>query len=195
MKFHWLPAVIAGAALSQVGASPIRVVIAASSSEVATGQGPRFGHALADSPAAKWNIQPTNLVHTQGRPRPCAGKLIKEKAIEISNAFRHALGLPIIESATPEPGNRVHGGMVHIMPFAPTFITPANAGVQDDRHPLVIKLQDGHVRHNHRHHNHGHRLHEWGSSFGTRIHQALMALGPWEGGAVAFVLGEWFTSF
>lgn len=198
MRFPLLAAVVACATLTQVGASPLRVVVVTSShQELPSAQNFRFGHALADSPVAKLNLpkQPTTFISAQPTGRLPCGKRIKDKAIQISNAFRHALGLPTIETAHPQPGDHVHGGMVHIMPFIgtpPMFVKPTpgdmkhtqnnvwTAGGQpvDQPRPLYIPHPRPH-----------HHIHRWGNTFSMRIHDALMALGPWEGRAVAFVLG------
>ncbi|KXN85846.1 hypothetical protein AN958_10790 [Leucoagaricus sp. SymC.cos] len=195
MKFSLLAAVVAGATLAQVGASPLRVVVVSSSiQEMPNVQHLRYGHALADSPVAKLSVGPQPPVHVPaqfGGRRPC-GKRIKDKAIQISNAFRHALGLPPILTST-KPGEDVHGGMVHISPFigtpGPTFIKPNEYhinGVQQNTQEDKPYLHP----HPHRHfHHHAQHIRKWGNTFMMRIHNALMALGPWEGRAVAFVLG------
>jgi len=195
MKFQLLAAIITGATLTQVGASPLRVVVVSSQKESPAVQNLRFGHALADSPVAKLTFPHAHTNLANARPagrRPC-GKRIKDKAIEISNAFRHALGLPAVETAHPKPGDQVHGGMVHILPFIgtpPTFV-PVKDNAKGEHPSLVVKVNEGHpIKHPHHHfHHHAHKIHEWGSTFWMRIHNALMALGPWEGRAVAFVLG------
>jgi len=91
--------------------------------------------------------------------------------MELSNAFRQAVGLPLIayhHKGAMEGPHHAHGHHVH-----------------------------AHEHHHHRHHGkhhhgrmgaHGHKvLNE--EPFFPRLHFALMALGPWEGRAVAFVLG------
>ena len=54
----------------------------------------------------------------------------------------------------------------------------------------VSEVQDGEGHHPHPHHHH--RIHRFRRphSFAGRLSSALMTLGPWEGRAVAFVLGE-----
>jgi len=188
MKLHLLAAIVAGATLTQVGATPLRVVVVTSHQELPATPNFRFGHALADSPVAKLSLpvnQRTRLTKPQAGRRPC-GQRIKEKAIEISNSFRLALGLPLIESGHPQPGDHIHGGMVHIMPFVgtpPMIIKPA-----EGKH-TVVKNHGHHVGNGHSYRFRAHKFREWGNSFSMRIHNALMALGPWEGRAVAFVLG------
>jgi hypothetical protein len=191
MKLNLLAAAVVGAAIAQVTASPLRVVVVSTSQDISGARNLRFGHALADSPAAKATFNGKIVDVKSAGPfhrRPC-GERMKEKALEISNTFRHALGLPLIEAAHVKPGEHVHGGVVQILPFiggSPKFIespTPFHGNLEifptatDIHQPIYI------------HHHHGHRQHRWTSTFGMRIHNALMALGPWEGRAVAFVLG------
>ena len=59
--------------------------------------------------------------------------------------------------------------------------------------PRESQSQDGTMAmappvHHHMHHGHFRHMHHRGS-FIRRIHRALMSLGPWEGRAIAFVLG------
>jgi len=96
---------------------------------------------------------------------------MRAKAIAISNAFRKVLGLPLIEAhARPhvDGEKEAHGGIVRIMP-SPFIDTPVEEG----------EMQKAH--------HHQHKQHK--DSFMRRIHHALMSLGPWEGRAVAFVIG------
>lgn len=194
MKFSILPLLIAGAGIGKqqyrylntnfslrtptaqhVSASPIRVVVTEISSI-------RLGHAAADVNGNS-NIAhfPPAIVGNQvddaGRHkkhRLCRGGM-RAKAIAISNAFRKALGLPLIETHAPVGGeHEVHNGLVRVMPMS--FIgTPA-----DDQG----EMPQGH----HHIHHHQHKHHK--GSFMRRIHRALMSLGPWEGRAVAFVIGK-----
>jgi hypothetical protein len=127
----------------------------------------------------------------------------REKAVEMSNAFRQALGMPLIET---EGANRpTEDKMYKIMPFIgtpPTFVEVEGSRngqiegktrggdairilpVSEMPHPHPHPHHHHHHEHPHAHHHHfGHR------GFVKRLEQALLALGPWEGRAVAFVLG------
>jgi len=126
---------------------------------------------------------------------PCRAHRISQKAVEISNLFREALGLPLIKSdGHPSLGD----GKVKILPFIGTpsgFITVDGKNTEGaiefvsvdaphDRHPP----HHGHHGHGRHHHHKGH--HHFGKgSFINRIHYSIMNLGRWEGRAVAFVLG------
>jgi len=209
MRLSILPVLIAGAGIvSQVSAEPIRVV---ESSNI------RFGHALAnanvngndDSDNIVRLVRPTVVMTTtteiKGKGRHFCGASLREKALRMSNAFRHALGLPVIEKGDhdafkgevpniPAPIT----GEVRIlpMPFIGAPITPS-ANPSDEKHSDDIKdgimPVDGEPHHRHRHHHHHHHPHDMGhkkaGTFLRRVHRAIMALGRWEGRAVAFVLG------
>ncbi|RDB16834.1 hypothetical protein Hypma_002353 [Hypsizygus marmoreus] len=208
MKFSLLTALVAGAALVEVGASPIRVMVVTSSAptEVDVFGHPvpynkgnmRFGHAV---PYNNGNPNVATLVKSVGadgkvRHRTgCRGARLRQKAIEISNTFRQALGLPLIEtgsasaSVSSRPSHDEH--TVHILPFVgtpPTFVeTKKEDGklTEPPRYVAHAHPHPHHIVHN------GGRLtkHLERAPFLKRIHFALMALGPWEGRAVAFVLG------
>jgi len=176
MKFAFLP-LLAACAFGLAVASPIRVVVVSSSvsssNQDVTRPNVRLGHAAASANA--------NIVTPSG---PCPGKLMRDKAISISNAFRKALGFPLIEtepsSSSVNPKGYDHSGIVHIrpLPFIGTPIMPDD----EERHVAYPHPHHAHhVKHHHHHHNN--------ASFLWRVHHALMALGPWEGRAVAFVLG------
>jgi len=181
MKFAFLPLLAAGA-LGLAIASPIRVVVVTSSvssnSHDATPPNVRLGHAAASAAVA--NADNANII----TPSPCPGKLMRDKAISISNAFRKALGLPLIETqpspSSVNPKGYDHSGIVHIkpLPFIGTPVMPDD----EERHVAYP-----HHAHHMKHHNHHHHRNK--ASFLWRVHHALMALGPWEGRAVAFVLG------
>ncbi|KAF5346764.1 hypothetical protein D9756_010438 [Leucocoprinus leucothites] len=201
MRIPLLAAVVAGATLTQVGASPLRVVVVSSNhQELPAVQNLRFGYPLADSHVAKisnHNQPPPFINLTQAGRRPCS-KRIKDKAIQISNAFRHALGLPPIETAHAHPGDNVHGGMIQILPFigTPPAFVEARPFTAPPPHAKGFQLKIPELRPQnrleHKHHRPCHRIHQfhqWGNTFMMRVHSALMALGPWEGRAVAFVLG------
>lgn len=102
----------------------------------------------------------------------------------LSNKFRAAFGLPLIEpvelqpvAATPMPP--VRNGEVRILPMSSTL--------RNTEPVTPIFRYEGH------HHDHDRMMrehHQRRGSFLHRVHRALMTLGPWEGRAVAFVLGE-----
>lgn len=169
-----------------VVASPLRVVVFTNNHpELPAVQNLRFGHALSNSHVAKISThsQPPLIGLQRSSRRPC-GKHIKDKMIQFSNAVRHAFGLPPIETKV-RSGDNVHGGMVHILPFVGTPLNFIEA--EESLEPV----KSSHIKIKSHHHYHGYRFHHWkGNTFAMRIHNALMSLGPWEGRAVAFVLGE-----
>ena len=120
---------------------------------------------------------------------PCGGgrdrfhNCVKAKTLEIINIFRAAFGLPLKEPAF----HHDHHGKYH-----------HKHGKHHDDH-------DHHRHGEHPHHkapegndgaplfveaapHHGKSEHQ-APCFGMRLHRALMSLGPWEGRAMAFVLG------
>ncbi|KAG6886880.1 hypothetical protein C0992_001800 [Termitomyces sp. T32_za158] len=120
----------------------------------------------------------------------CRGSRFRQKAIEISNSIRKAFGFTLIED---QPGSavvappHVEEGHVRILPFIGTpnsFVDVKQSTEDQDR-----KLYIGHPHHHHK----GHRMAFWQhlakKPFMHRLHVALVTLGPWEGRAVAFVLG------
>jgi hypothetical protein len=126
---------------------------------------------------------------------PCGRNRFRQKAVDISNLFREALGLPLIKS-----GNH-HGledGAVRILPFigTPNIFAPVH-GKDADGAIKFISIETTHDGHHHgynahgRHHHHKGQHHHLGKgSFINRIHYSIMNLGRWEGRAVAFVLGK-----
>ncbi|OAX36219.1 hypothetical protein K503DRAFT_850990 [Rhizopogon vinicolor AM-OR11-026] len=214
MRLSILPVLIAGAGIvSQVSAEPIRVIESSNANANI-----RFGHALAnanvngndDSDNVVHLVRPTVVMTTtteiKGKGRHFCGASLKEKALRMSNAFRHALGLPVIEMGDhdafkgevpniPAPIT----GEVRIlpMPFIGAPITPST-DPSEENHSGDIKdgvrviSIDGEPRHRHHHHHHHHphdMKHKKAGTFFRRVHRAIMALGRWEGRAVAFVLG------
>jgi hypothetical protein len=151
----------------------------------------------------------------QHRKGPCMKSLFRQKAIEAQNAFRKAFGLPLIE---PNPGHHsgpafIHGGVIQIVPpkgsnnGGATFVsvkggdnvngwwgtTKGGERVQLEKAPAIPEFRVGippRRPHPH-HHHHAHMAHHGhgGPPFMVRLESALMALGPWEGRAVAFVIG------
>ena len=163
--------------VAQVLAAPL-VVVTPNTPSVNT----RLGHAVA----AKTEF----MTRKKG---PCRANRFREKAVDISNVFREALGLPLIK-----PGGH-DDGKVRILPFIGTPTTFASVNGKDMEGGIKVISID---RPPHGHHPHGRHPHPKGhhhhhhlgrGSFINRIHYSLMNLGRWEGRAVAFVLGKIFT--
>jgi len=187
MKLSILPLLTIGAGLL-VSASPMRVVVVSSIEESTN---VRVGPNASGSVAHLVRPQSSNKKLTNHRG-PCRSRF-REKSLEISNAFRKALGLPLIETI-PKAEGPVSDGMVHILPFmgTPPVAVEVNENGTEGRTQGGdrVKIISAPVRYPHRHHRYGmHRGPGADSSFLNRLHFALMALGPWEGRAVAFVLG------
>ena len=128
---------------------------------------------------------PDHIVRPQVLPimrRPCGGhpSRFKQKAVELSNFFRQALGLPLIAGG----GSGHDSGKVVILPFV---------GTPGSRMEIPPNFSDiPHPHPHHRHHSHRpHPHHRLGQgSFISRVNYSLMNLGRWEGRVVAFVLGK-----
>lgn len=200
-------------AVCQVSAGPVRVAESPSNANANI----RFGHALAnanvngndDSDNVVRLVRPTFVITTtteaKGKGHHFCGASLKSKALRISNAFRHALGLPPIETGGHDAfkvdisNNAVPVvDEVRILPVpfigAPsTPGTPTNPSQENhsgaDGTVSILSYNGGPHRPHHRHHHHDMK-HMQAETFLKRVHRAIMALGPWEGRAVAFVLGE-----
>ena len=144
---------------------------------------PHLGHAV---------VTKTEFVGKKGCFR------FRQKAVEISNLLREALGMPLIKISNHHgPSDQ---GKVRLLPFigtsSNTFVPAHGQDAGGAIKIISIEAPDG--RH-HRHHAHGrhrhHRHHHGKGSFINRIHHSIMNLGRWEGRAVAFVLGKIFQSF
>ena len=180
------------------------------------------GGTSANGPLPVFSSEKIAVPHGM-RHRPCGSSTrsgrppsrFHEKAIKISNVFRQALGLPLIETegavlfALDHGANHIHvnHGFVTILPNKPVgpdrhnpfvdfengspinhFIPPMGAGPFDGN---IEILPVSPPYPNHCHHHPHHQLYRGESnSFATRLHASLMNLGPWEGRAVAFVLGK-----
>jgi len=177
-------AVVLAAGIAQVAAQPIRLVIVSSSIQESP-ERLRFGHGIEQPPAvAKLVKGPGYKTMIEGAmvPRPCGGRArlgpIREKGIEISNAFRQALGWPLIEV----PNKAVDIKMIH--PGGEHTTRPGPPSRGGPHHPPPPP------HHGPKHHHHHHKHHgKHGQGFMTRLHSSIMNLGTWEGRAVAFVLG------
>jgi len=182
MRLSAFPLVLAGAGLAvqQVVASPLRVVVVTSHQEISNN-----AQVGSDAASVATFVRPEMIMPfshhmaeaSAGRGRkPC--KSMKAKAIALSNKFRVTFGFAPIEIEEPKvnvftPGFRT-GPVLHPGLTVDKVLEAEHGGAD---HPIQAK---GRFRHVH------HRLH---GSFLHRVHHALMALGPWEGRAVAFVLG------
>jgi len=202
MKFPVLTALIAGASVaSYAAASPLRVVVV-TNAEVPSNI--RFGKAVNPDvaqivkPVFKANMASGAEIQEAGPLRggrgPCHGGKIRAEVMHLSNKFRQALGLPIIEAYAKA---EVEHDLVHIMPHpfigAPVRLEgeiPVRYHDHPD-HPNHPDHPHKHHRHHkhHKHHKHIKHIKKHIKAFLKRIHTALLALGPWEGRAVAFVLG------
>jgi len=118
------------AMLAAVEAAPLRVVMVANISGQDLSQKLRFGHAVPP-PAVDATVAGPNGAHN-GRPtgRPC----MMRKMVEVSNAFRKAVGLPLIDtSIRPIEKDKANGSepVYSILPFIgtpPTFVKVKDSG-------------------------------------------------------------------
>lgn len=139
-----------------------------------------------------------------GRFRVAAAKF-NEKAVEVANTFRKAFGLPLIEAAhNPNTHHHHQKGPIQIQ-VVPTHgnggsstVVKMDKGMNGgwwghtkggDRVQIVTTGPAGGHMH---HHNHGGAMKiavAQPAAFYDRLMGAIMSLGPWEGRAVAFVIG------
>ncbi|KAH0828100.1 hypothetical protein J3R83DRAFT_3759 [Lanmaoa asiatica] len=207
MRLSILPILLAGTSVvSLVAAEPIRIIESPSNANANI----RFGHALAnanvngnDDNVARI-VRPVVLMDPlpQGKNKGLAhhfcGASLREKALRLSNAFRHALGMPLIEANVELP----RPGQIHILPVGyPSHNVMLHSQEEEDDegkpgkhhghkrpgHPEGGEDDEHHPHHGHHGHHGHHRKHH--KNFLRRIHGSIKALGPWEGRAVAFVLG------
>ncbi|KAJ6594668.1 hypothetical protein B0H19DRAFT_1247325 [Mycena capillaripes] len=168
MKFSIVPLTVACTGLL-ASASPLRVIMISSSVQTSE-----------SGPVAQ--LKPIQLHPAQGgvtKQRVPCGARLRQKASSISDAFKIALGFTVSHKDGKPEANIKH--------FTPVpFIGTPNPN--SDKLRIVTQPQ---VVHHYGHgHGQGHRFHQSGEhSFLMRVHFALMSLGPWEGRAVAFVLG------
>ncbi|KLO16939.1 hypothetical protein SCHPADRAFT_901102 [Schizopora paradoxa] len=161
-----------GLAALQATASPIRVVMISSSMPPPTKveiNHFRFGLAAADASSPLPEIPSSNVVITQGSI-PVHDRKHKagcSSSLKAANWLRQKLGLPTIEPHYRLTHSHHHDAGVHNASTAKyTVFNPTG--------PTSERL-----------HHKWHRPH----SFTARLQKSLMMLGPWEGRAVAFVIG------
>lgn len=192
----------AGLAIEQVSASPIRVVVVSSHQELsASGPGIlRIGHAATNAhpeiALAQMGTKPQLMATTEwkerhARPQRLCGKL-REKALAMSNGIRKMLGMPLVEGrpfhhahhmGTAKDGGNNTFKVMGWVEKEPT-LKPVEAVEEEQASAPQPEEPKGRIVFP------GHRVMRCrSSSFLKRIHRALMSLGPWEGRAVAFVLG------
>lgn len=174
-----------------------------SNQEIAEHTNLRFGHAIPTP--VPWGVAKVEDGRLKAAPgahrRPCPGRSrggrFRHKAIEVSNMFRQALGLPLIETAHHHHHrpNKGDGNKFQMLPFIgtpPTFIELKEPGVS----------MDGKTRGGDAVHIFSPQTNRWTTegihysrpkSFSGRLHRAIMSLGAWEGRAMAFVFGMSFS--
>lgn len=200
MKFSTASLLVAGLVL-QASASPIRII--AESVVVPAGGNAnwRLGHAMAPKitstmMASVYSPPPVPLhplpVHAKSR---CA----KSKTIQLSNWFRATLGMPLIEAGPHPPHphphpHKHHHHHHHKEGEEGEFDVEAPHRFHTPQPQLVgithaLEASEHHRVHFLGHHGKG-RMHRFErGGFARRLHHALLALGPWEGRIMAFVLG------
>jgi len=165
MKLSIFPLAVACTGLL-ASASPLRVIVVSSSVETLQ-SGP-----VAHLRRPHLTQEMDNRVITK-QHAPCGARL-RQKVSSMSDAFKIAFGFAaepknVQPKAAPMPfveGKFPGGERLHILPISAMPVAP------------------------HRGHHHGQGFHhKKQASFLMRVHFALMSLGPWEGRAVAFVLG------
>lgn len=146
----------------------------------------RLGYPAAHGHPGPEPVRLTAITFGQSS-RPKGGCRMRMKAIELSNWLREKTGFPLIE---PEPE------------FKPLLrAKPDHDVVQILPHPMPHIVPMTIVHGGHAVTNNGNYVaapfmphREWRpSTFTGRLNKALVTLGPWEGRAVAFVLGAFQT--
>lgn len=189
----------------QANASPLRVVLL--SPEQAPPTLDSESASVAQIKAAPGKLQYIQVAN--GTRSGCAGARGRKSqnsktwgaSIMISNTLRQALGLPLIEDAPKVHVHHHHkqdgdgeGPVRH--KYHHHHHHHEEQGEEDEFKSM--EQGEGRKHHGHKHHLHGKgkgfRFHGGNDGFLKRIHFALMALGPWEGRAVAFVIGEQIPS-
>jgi hypothetical protein len=156
-------------AISQASAAPIRVVVVSEHYSSPNGF-VRVGHAAAHHNNNVATMNAVNKAYTKPK-HGCAGSL-RFKAVQLSNWFKHIFGLP--KTKTPSDSSLRLAPHLVELPSAIPVELPSAVPVR----PLY-------------HHHHGKMQYSaHGHTFVQRLTHALMMLGPWEGRAVSFILGE-----
>jgi len=175
MKLVRFATIVAVTGVAQVFAAPHMVITTIIPDNAFTPKLPvGVGHQVPDR-----FVRPQVLPNIR---RPCHGghpNRFKQKAVELSNFFRQALGLPLIAGGHPGPA---HDGARILFIGTPGSRMELGPNFRENPHPRP--------HHHHRPHPGPHPHHRLGQGdFLGRINYSLMNLGRWEGRAVAFVLG------
>jgi hypothetical protein len=199
--------IIASAGLLQANASPLRLIVVGPEGSLSPQAGSNNEN-VAHIQTKVLMKHPEHLSSQNGTHRGCSGARYRQKSIELSNALREIFGLPLIQTEfVPVHGSKPKKTGFYTLPFSPApndgkgrIHVHLNGNSEEDGEHRIHKHHhhhhDGEMRqmedgeeghHHHMKHMRGHFRHN--GSFLRRVHLALMSLGPWEGRAVAFVLG------
>jgi len=192
MKLHQFIFILGCLGVAEVLAAPTRLLIIGTPKETTHGV-VRVGLVAPAANSEAWsNITPGKPQRLNSRPG-CANKF-RNKAVALSNKFRITFGLPPIDPSAgfvhPRPDHHHHHHLPHV-----EHVTVSLTNGEQSSNPQPAPHHGHHGHHGFMHHGHGfhHHTHPrqgWHhSSFLNRLTFALMALGKWEGRAVAFVLG------
>jgi len=161
-----LPAALNGAVVAHPHVQPIPIV---AGKPIVQG-----GVVVIPGPIPVANM-PSHMHGHSGKPG-CAARL-RQKATGLAQSIKIAFGFSVHKAAKLEVNGKTPGGdslhIVHVASFN-------GVNVNEPHH---------HHAHHRPHHLAMGGLHHERPAFLTRVHYALMSLGPWEGRAVAFVLG------
>jgi len=175
MKFSILPLALACTGLL-ASANPLRVIV------VSNGI-----HTPDNGPVD--HLQPARLTAEVTKQRvPCGGARFRQKFGGMAESFKIAFGFGVShQNMKPDEIKPLHIKPFASVPFigTPTHFVEGKTQGGDNVRIVSMPMPE------HHRHGHGHRFHHHGEqpSFLMRVHFALMSLGPWEGRAVAFVLG------
>jgi hypothetical protein len=176
MKFSILPLALACTGLL-TSASPLRVIIV--SNGVHTPDNGPVAHLQPPPPPTILpGVKGADGASTNMQRVPCGGARFRQKVGSMTESLKIAFGFSVSNN--------------NMKPVPPPT-RPALTGINGPKSPIRLEPPVVHImapERPHRH-GHGHRFHHHGEqpSFLMRVHFALMSLGPWEGRAVAFVLG------
>jgi hypothetical protein len=138
MRLSALTALVAGAGI--VAAVPIRVIVVSSNvQESHPLDHVRLGHSVPQPAVAR-----ITMATPSGMRRPCSGRMsrFRQKGIEISNVFRGALGLPLIDANAHLAPHHKHNGMLRILPTNPDelqFLKPVEPKPNDEYRVVSFK--------------------------------------------------------